>query len=208
MSETASKSEFARLINLSPGRVTQMVREGKLNDCLVGQGPKARIIVDKAIEKLKLRRDVGQALGNGSKAKLAGTEPSEVDDIELKIKRAKLEEAEVRNRRLREDELVRRGVLVRADDVSAETIRTVSTIVSSFESEMAAVAHEMAARFKVPERDLAHMLRKQMRSVRSAVAQKLRVEAEALPQFIEVDLESISDSVEEDRSAGPTRSQS
>ena len=111
MLNTVTKAEFARMVNLSPGRVSQMISEGKLTDCLVGTGREARINADLAIEKLKLRRDPGQALGNGAKATLvipaAATPPvappappSESDGISIKLQRAKLEQAEFQNQKL------------------------------------------------------------------------------------------------------------
>lgn len=193
MTAKATKSEFARLVKLTPGRISQFIADGRLKDCLIVEGGKTLIDVEKALDRLKLRRHGGQALGNGAKTRLNLTPSQEADDIELKIKRARLEEVELRNRRLREEELVKQGVLMRADDVSAEMARTARIMVEKFESEIPSVAREMAARFGVPERDLVFMLRKQFTAVRATVADKLKTCAEALPELQEADLEQFVD---------------
>lgn len=195
MLNTVTKGEFARMVNLSPGRVSQMISEGKISDCLVGEGREQRIDADKAIEKLKLRRDPGQALGNGAKAQLnapapaaapaAPAPPSESDDISLKLQRAKLEEAEFRNRKLREEALARAGTYVLADDVKAETARLASRLLQLFETGLMDVATEIASTFKLPQRDVLHMLKTKIRDVRTNVSAELAAEAASLPATIE-----------------------
>lgn len=197
MLNTVTKGEFARLVNLSPGRVSQMISEGKLTDCLVGEGRDARIDAAKAIEKLKLRRDPGQALGNGAKATLvaptvapsaAAAAPlpaSESDDISLKLQRAKLEEAEFRNRKLREEERARAGTYVLAEDVKAETAKLATRLLQLFEGGLNDVATEIAAQFSLPQRDVLHLLKKRFRDVRTNVSAELAAEAAEMPATIE-----------------------
>jgi len=195
MLNTVTKGKFARMVNLSPGRVSQMISEGKISDCLVGEGREQRIDADKAIEKLKLRRNPGQALGNGAKAQLtapapaaapaAPAPPSESDDISLKLQRAKLEEAEFRNRKLREEALARAGTYVLAEDVKAETARLASRLLQLFETGLMDVATEIASTFKLPQRDVLHMLKTKIRDVRTNVSAELAAEAAGLPVTIE-----------------------
>lgn len=193
MLNTVTKGEFAKLVNLSPGRVSQMISEGKLTDCLVGEGRDARIDAPKAIEKLKLRRDPGQALGNGAKATLvapatqafAAAPQSESDDISLKLQRAKLQEAEFRNRKLREEERAREGFYVRAEDVQAETAKLATRLLQLFEGGLTDVATEISSAFKVPQRDVLHLLKKRFRDVRTNVSAELAEEAAALPGTID-----------------------
>jgi hypothetical protein len=168
-----------------------MISEGKLTDCLVGEGREARIDAGKAIEKLKLRRDPGQALGNGAKATLAppaavpAAQPTESDDISLKLQRAKLQEAEFRNRKLREEERAREGYYVRAEDVQAETAKLATRLLQLFEGGLTDVATEISSAFKVPQRDVLHLLKKRFRDVRTNVSAELAAEAAALPSTIE-----------------------
>jgi hypothetical protein len=193
MLNTVTKGEFARMVNLSPGRVSQLITEGKISDCLVGEGRAQRIDVEKAIEKLKLRRDPGQALGNGAKAQLsvpaagavAPVPSSESDDISLKLQRAKLEEAEFRNRKLREEERARAGTYVLADDVKAETARLASRLLQLFESGLTDVATELSSTFKLPQRDVLHLLKTKFRDVRTNVSAELAAEAAIEPATVE-----------------------
>lgn len=187
------------MVNLSPGRVSQMISEGKISDCLVGEGRNQRIDADKAIEKLKLRRDPGQAMGNGAKAQLAvppsapaelipaapAAVPSRSDDLSFKLQQAKLEEAEFRNRKLREEERARAGIYVLAEDVKAETARLASRMLQLFESGLMDVATEIASTFKVPQRDVLHLLKTKIRDVRTNVSAELAAEAADLPSTLE-----------------------
>jgi hypothetical protein len=193
MLNTVTKGEFARMVNLSPGRVSQLIKDGRIADCLVGEGREARVDAEKAIEKLKLRRDLGQALGNGAKTQLVMPAPttaapmaiSESDEISLKLQRAKLEEAEFRNRKLREEQRARAGTYVLAEDVKAETARLASRMLQLFESGMMDVATEIASTFKLPQRDVLHMLKTKIRHVRANVSAELASEAETMPAAIE-----------------------
>src|SRR6516225_8242330 len=52
------KSEFARLLDITPGRVSQYIAEGKLHGpALVGEGRNAQINVEVAREQLRQRLD-------------------------------------------------------------------------------------------------------------------------------------------------------
>lgn len=197
MLNTVTKGDFARLVNLSPGRVSQLISEGKISDCLVGEGRNQRIDAGKAIEKLKLRRDPGQALGNGAKTTLQPASPAvvlqpetpavtEADDISLKLQRAKLEEAEFRNRKLREEERARAGIYVLAEDVKAETAQLASRLLQLFENGLMDLATELASTFKLPQRDVLHLLKTKIRDVRTNVSAEIAAEAASLPVTIEV----------------------
>jgi hypothetical protein len=69
---TVTKSEFAAAINVSVGRVSQYITEGKLSgDALVGDSRRAqRIRVDVAVAQLRVTLDQSQMLGNGKKTRL------------------------------------------------------------------------------------------------------------------------------------------
>src|SRR5215475_14332614 len=64
--EVVSKGQFAALRNVSPGRVSQWISEGKIkSDALVGEGRNAKINVAVATRQLRDSLDVGQLTGNG-----------------------------------------------------------------------------------------------------------------------------------------------
>lgn len=177
------------MARVSPGRVTQWITEGKIADCLVGEGRHAKIDVDKAFERLKLRLDAGQRLGNGAATVLAPitkqAEPSEVDALDLQLKKERLQQAQAANRKAAEEELARRGIYVRAEHASGAAGKLASTILQMFEGGMADVAAEMAAEYKLPQRDVVHFMRKRFREVRTRISAKLAADAVAMPQTID-----------------------
>jgi len=191
-----TKSGFAKRIGVSPGRVSQMIAEGKIGDCLVGAGRDQKIDVNLAIEKLKLRTDPGQRVGNGAATNL--TEPifsdaiapqrgSEADEIDLKLKRERLSAAEAQNRKAREEELARRGIYVRAEHATAEGGKLASVIMQMFEGGLTEIAAEIADTFKLPARDVKHLMRNRFRQVRTSISAKLAMDAAAQPMAIDDD---------------------
>lgn len=76
MQASVTKGEFAALIGVSPGRVSQYLAEGKITpSALQGVGRNARIIVEQAKSDLRLTLDVGQRLGNGIDTRLDPSAP-------------------------------------------------------------------------------------------------------------------------------------
>lgn len=73
-SETVSKAEFAELIGVSPGRVSQHIAAGKISgDALVGSGRSSRIRYEIAVAQLRERLDASQMTGNGRQTRLGET---------------------------------------------------------------------------------------------------------------------------------------
>lgn len=74
--EIVSKSEFARLSKVTPGRVTQWITAKQIHgDAIVGEGRAAQIHVARARAQLKLHLDIGQRMGNGLSTRLDGPAP-------------------------------------------------------------------------------------------------------------------------------------
>ena len=75
--EVVSKSEFARLSNVSPARVSQWIAEKKIyGDALVGDGRDARIRISVARAQLRQNLDISQRMGNGLSTQLDGPVPA------------------------------------------------------------------------------------------------------------------------------------
>lgn len=185
-----SKTEFAALAKVSQGRVSQWISEGKIGpEEMLGGGRNARIKVEPAFEKLKLRLDPGQRNGNGIETNLnlqkTAAPTSESDHLDGRIKRAKAETAEALNRKAAEEENARKGIYVRAEEASAEAGKLASTILQMFEGGLADAAAEIAATYKLPQRDLVHLMHKRFRDVRVKVSAKLANDAAALPATVE-----------------------
>jgi hypothetical protein len=71
--QVLSKGDFAAHIGVSAGRVSQYIAAGMIGpDALDGQGRNAKVIVARAVEQIKRKRNIGQALGNGLMTRLGG----------------------------------------------------------------------------------------------------------------------------------------
>lgn len=187
--DVVTKGEFAQMSGVSAGRVSQWISEGKISDdALVGQGRMAKIRVSAAREQLKLTRDVGQSLGNGIRTRLGDT-PSQIDTISDQIAAAKLEQARITTRRMREEDRANAGRYVLAQDVRRATSQAVGAVLDILEGSLGEVANEIAARFEVPQRDVVHLLNQQFRKARARAQAQLASRASALPETVEDVLE-------------------
>lgn len=202
--DVVTKGEFARRCNVTPGRVSQWISEKKISgDAIVGEGREARIRESVAKAQLRLRRDVGQGLGNGLGTRLtpAGPAPQAAlqpsppaapsepgDPIEEQIKRQRLEQYQRQNRKAAEDEALRAGLLTAADDASAQMARIASQLLTVFEGALPEFAQSVAAQFQVPQRDVLHLLRQEMNKVRASAAARMTGMAEEMPKFKTFDI--------------------
>lgn len=193
----ATKGEFAKLANVSAGRVSQWITAGKITQTeMVGEGRDAKINVEAAFAKLNLRLDAGQRNGNGLGTVLRLIQPTketkdtespkdEADQLNLKLKQAKLAQAESANRKLAEEERVRLGTYVLAEHASAEAGKLTSTIVQMFESGLVDIAAKIASTYQLPNRDVIHLMRKELREVRVKISASLASELADIPPLQE-----------------------
>jgi hypothetical protein len=199
-----SKTDFAAHINVSAGRVSQMLTAGIIGpDCLVGEGRSAKIDVAKAVEQIRLRRDPGQALGNGLTTQLftpdvptAGASSpllTRNDDVALQIQQERLESERRKNRIAAQDELVRQGQLVPADTVRSQMTKLAKQVDDENGAMLADFATEIAGAFQIPQRDVLHLLRKVRNEKRAAIAERARSDAAIVPVTVEMVVEGSSD---------------
>lgn len=207
MSEpTASKGEFARLINVSAGRISQMIAEGKIGpEALEGEGRNARIRVDVARRQIADRTDIGQRLGNGLDTQLElrpaevaapirpAPAPAAVDPMAEAIKRERLRGLQMANARAAEDRLAEQGRYVRADQAQAAMTKLVAAVLSSFEGGLADMAGAIATAHKLPTRDVLHELRTAFREVRVKAAEAARRELAGTPRTIADEIADATD---------------
>ena len=203
--EVVSKGDFAKLCGVSPGRVTQWIDEGKISGAaLVGEGRSAKIRVAVAQKQVNLRRDVGQALGNGLGTKLKPTapkpnKPAEIlydqdsddhsgdgtDDVDRKLKLAKLETVERANRMSALEELATQGVYTETAGVRAEMGKIAGQMIRIVEGALPEIATAIAAEFKLEARDVTHHLNEQFRKVREQAAEEAARAAQAMPETVQ-----------------------
>ncbi|WP_449255177.1 hypothetical protein [Bosea sp. (in: a-proteobacteria)] len=205
---TATKSEFARRCNVSPGRVSQWIASGQIGpDAIAGEGRSATIKVDRALAQLRRRLDVNQRFGNGLTTRLdAGpAQPQEaqplsfdqpapivapapeiprIDPTEELIRLAKLREIEFRNRRAAQDEAERQGRYVLAADARKSNVQIAGEMLSIFEGALTDLASALAAKFELSQRDVLHLMRVEFTQVRARAAETMRRKGEAAPATI------------------------
>jgi hypothetical protein len=191
--QIVSKGDFAKLCNVSPGRVTQWITEGKISgEAIVGEGRSAKINAGIAQQQIELRRDVSQATGNGLKTRLrpsAGrqdepSKPDLTDEINEEIRRQKLESMRRANRREAEEELARQGRYVEAAGARREMARIAEELVRVFEGALPEFATAISSEFKIEQRDVLHLLRDQFRKVRTKAAGKAKQAAAEKPALV------------------------
>lgn len=194
--QTMSKGEFARECNVTPGRVSQWLTEGKIGpECLEGEGRSARIIVERAKAQIGLRRDVGQSTGNGLKTQLFTPDvpadrsgpPAEMprrDDVAHQIQLEKLDGEKRKNRRDAIEEAQRLGALVPAQSVRAEMAKLARQIDEENGAMLADFASAIAARYELPQRDVLHMLRGVRNEKKRAAAERGRTQAESVTETV------------------------
>lgn len=213
LAEIVSKGEFAALIGVTPGRVSQMLKEGAIGpDALEGAGRMAKIRVAVAKAHLRDRLDISQRLGNGLSTRLEDdgpamavgatghTAPAGLEDapeidagknsVEAQIKREKLREVQYRNRKAAEDEAVRKGTLLPADEARAMAAGVTAKTMQLFEGAAADIASAVAAKFQVPQRDVLHLLRAEFRRVRERGAKEQGQRRDGLPETVETTIEA------------------
>jgi hypothetical protein len=213
--EIVSKSEFARLSNVTPGRVTQWITERKIHgDAIVGEGRAAQIHVARARAQLRLHLDIGQRMGNGLSTTLDGPAPAAApsietsadagaqvlpfskpnvsepvrDPIEEQIKRERLETARRTNRKMAEEEAARNGRYVLAEVAAKQVGKAVTQFASSTDGWLAEMSSAISAKFGIPQRDVLHLLRSEYNSFRGTLAGAMRQQAAEMPEIVEDEL--------------------
>lgn len=211
--QIVSKTDFARLKNVSPARVSQWISGGKIDGkALVGEGRNARVDVELASEQLRSRLDLSQSVGNGLGTRLdtaqapdllrqpadvppnaPGAPPAIDSSLEAQFKRERLEGERRKNRREAEEEAARAGRFVESQAVRAEIAKIAGRVVSVIDGALPEMAAAIAAKFELPQRDVLHVLRTEFRNVRQRAANGLRASAAAAPALVEAELADDAD---------------
>jgi hypothetical protein len=176
MQGAVTKAEFASLVGVSRGRVSQWLRAGKIDGAaIIGEGRDARIDAELAKRQLDARLDLGQRLGANGKALLAGS----LLPIDADIKAARLRQLTLANERAAEEARLRAGSYVAADDAKLEMGRIAGRLVAAFEGVMPELAAAVAAQSTLSQRDALYLMRGAWRAARARLS---GVETEAAIQ--------------------------
>ena len=145
---------LAEQLNVSKGRVSQYVSEGKLDGCFEGAGRQRRFDLGKVAKALGKRLDQGQLMGNGSATQKALDEIDEGNSArpvlrsgagagagagaemlpegdDGRYKMARTLKAEEEARRIRRQNAVDDGTYVLASEVALQTRRLVCLLYTS-----------------------------------------------------------------------------
>jgi hypothetical protein len=188
---TVSKGEFAALMGVSPGRVSQWIAEGKIGaDAMFGSGHRARIYPDIAKDQIAGRTDPGQRIGNGlgtmiAAERAAADQPADVGrqaalplpgvdrplTVAEQIAAAQLEKIQQQVRKGAEEERARSGQYTPTTDVKRALGRLASDLMTAIEGGLPEIANALSAKFGIPNRDALHELRAAFRQVRERAAE-------------------------------------
>jgi DNA-binding transcriptional regulator YdaS (Cro superfamily) len=201
MDDVVTKSAFASLCGVSCARVSQWLADGKLSgDALVGHGYRARIRVDVARAQLKQRLNITQRLATG-RAKLDATrvpeKPVSLDEaqpVEEHIKVERLVQLRHFNKRASEEEALRAGVYVKAEDVRQQFGAVAARMLSTFEASFMPIANAIAASRAQTPHDILRTMRSTWDEVRAQAAKAQGEEALAMPPMIDSDAGATSQS--------------
>jgi hypothetical protein len=193
-----SASELADTLGVSRGRVSQYVSERKLDGCFEGDGRARRFDLAKCVAALGRKLDPGQMLGNGAATRRMLTalpaedgdprpdmRPSGKYDGELpasdaaRYEMARTQKAEEEVRRLRRDNELSEGTLVKASEVDRQVARMMSQEIAEFETVLRDGARKVADRMGVDFKAVRQLLVETWRSHRDGRVAALSAEADA-----------------------------
>ena len=198
-----TKTAFAKRCNVTPGRVSQWIAEGKISPASIeGDGRRAKIRVMNALTDLQRNLDPSQRLGNGASTRLSQSaaqepngSPAAKTSAEL-LADERLRSARMTNQRLAEEEAARRGIYTRTDEVRAGLKRVGETMMRTFEGALPDLATAIAAKFEVPQRDVVHLLKQEFRKVQEKASETARNQASSIEAFREEDVEILHSETE------------
>jgi hypothetical protein len=183
MAHQVNAVTLAGLLGVSKGRVSQLVSEGALEGCYIGQGRARRFDPQAVAARLDRRLDQAQQLGNGATAaaaravvlgtSLAGApapaalavKPADEDNDRYRAARA--EQAEIdtilKRRRLAEEE----GRWVLAEEATQATRRALAAEIAEVEAMLREGARRVADELGVDARTVKTILLKAWRAHRA-----------------------------------------
>jgi len=143
-------TQLAKELNLSKGRISQYVGEGKLDGCFEGEGRNRRFDLGKVAKALAVKLDSGQMMGNGADTRRAIQELPEARQAAARSSpagatalppgdndrytMARTLKAEEEARRLRKQNAVEEKQFVLRAEATLQAKRLVSKEIAGFES--------------------------------------------------------------------------
>ncbi len=184
---------LAEQLNVTKGRVSQYVGEGKLDGCFVGAGRQRRFDLAACAKALGKNLDPGQMMGNGGATRKAitaisktgkvsradhpggasGLKPGDDDGYQMARTQKAVEEA----RRMRRQNAEAEGVYVLASEVALQTKRLLAQEIAEFESVLRDGARQIADELGVDFKTARSILIGKWRDHRGNRTKKLQSDA-------------------------------
>lgn len=199
-------TQLAQSLDLTKGRISQLVASGRLDGCFTGDGRARRFDLDACAAALNKSLDKGQSLGNGAKTKrkikeltasaipeTASPKPDaplparDPDRYEL----AKIQIAEEEARRKRRQNAEAEGHFVLAAEVERQIAQQIGQEVAEFETALRDGARAVADRLGVDYRTTRQILIEGWRDHRQARADALAARAASGTMGAEEEAEDI-----------------
>jgi transcriptional regulator with XRE-family HTH domain len=191
-------TQLATKLDLSKGRISQLVTEGKLDGCYKGDGRSRRFDLAACANALNRKLDPGQMMGNGARTRQTLREIEETDspveapqDVperdsaplrttdQARYEMARTLKAEEEARKLRRLNAQDDGTLVLADQAGREARRALAAELAQFENVLRNAARAVADKMGVDFKTARQIMIDVWREHRGARAQQLDHEAEA-----------------------------
>ncbi len=210
MPDSMSKAEFAALISVSAGRVSQYLSAGQIHGrAIEGEGRFARIRPEIAIGQLGLTIDPSQGYGANGKAPTASCKKQadfpraerrasaaelplrspateeEEEDLAEQLARERLQQQRYKTAQMERQEKAEAGIYTRTEDVRREIGRASSEAFKVMEQGLPDLATAVAEAFNFPQRDIQKALTRKWREIRVKAAAAFRDSRDAAPEMIE-----------------------
>jgi hypothetical protein len=190
--QLVTKSELARRIGVSAGRVSQYLTEGKIyGDAIVGEGRAAMIDYGLARSQLGLALDPVQMTaqmrslpeGESPELPMASSAPV-VSDEQRRHQSIKVQQAELTlQRQIREDK-ESRGVYMRTDAARREFAKSIVDLVDGMDQLIGVLIEKIATELKLEKQQVAVILRREWREWRERQATQARESVATSEEFL------------------------
>lgn len=170
--QTVTKGDFAGMVGRTPAAVSQWIAAGKLHGAaLVGDGRRAKIAVDVALQQLGMNLDLGQQLAQSRPLIGRSTVATSVDTDQARLLKARAdrEELALKVDQARAAEMAGRWMV--GDDARNTWSKELASLIQSMESWLVtgAVSDVAALESKAP-REIARVLRSGFRTLRQRLS--------------------------------------
>jgi hypothetical protein len=179
-----SKSQAAKILNVSKTRITQYLHDGRISgDAVIGEGRHAKIDIDLARAQLNDRLAAAQIGVNGLETQLDASSES----LGEQIKAERLAQEKMKTRRMEAEEKELHGHWMLTADVVPQFNRIVTEMMITFEDAMKDMAAAVAVEMQVDRRRVLVAMRGEFLAWRHREVERRKLAAAEIPELAEVE---------------------